>query len=309
MFQGLIDAGERAETTLVRYRIQYWTHISPTFGRMQMQKTRPEHISRWLAEKRREGLDVASIYSILSLLCNRAVERGLIVESPLKRVPKAERPKRRRKTEPRCPTDAECSALIEAASSLRDRALYATYAYAGPRQSEPLGLLWRELDLVNGVMHVEKQLSRSLPARRVPPKSANSVREVELLPELVALLKQHKVEAFKKGHAGPDDYVFSTADGKPLHHRNVFRDLCKAADRAGLNREGLPKLGTHDLRHASISRWIAAGIDPATVARMAGDDVKTILTTYVHEFDKAKRNDEIRERLAAGTSITLGGAS
>jgi hypothetical protein len=42
---------------------------------------------------------------------------------------------------------------------------------------------------------------------------------------------------------------------------------------------------------------------------MAGDDVKTILTTYVHEFDKAKRNDEIRERLAAGTSITLGGAS
>jgi hypothetical protein len=29
------------------------------------------------------------------------------------------------------------------------------------------------------------------------------------------------------------------------------------------------------------------------------------LTVYVHEFERAKRHDEIREKLAAGTSIRL----
>jgi hypothetical protein len=55
----------------------------------------------------------------------------------------------------------------------------------------------------------------------------------------------------------------------------------------------------------TISRWIAAGLHPATVARMAGDDVNTILSVYVHELERARRQDEIREKLAAGTSIRL----
>jgi hypothetical protein len=38
---------------------------------------------------------------------------------------------------------------------------------------------------------------------------------------------------------------------------------------------------------------------------MAGDDVQTILATYVHEFERAKRQDEMRDKLAAGTSIRL----
>jgi len=83
------------------------------------------------------------------------------------------------------------------------------------------------------------------------------VREVELMPELVALLKQHKAHAFARGHARPEDFVVSTAEGRPLYYRNVSRDLGVAADRAGLNdREDVPRLSTHDLRHTTISRWI-----------------------------------------------------
>ena len=42
---------------------------------------------------------------------------------------------------------------------------------------------------------------------------------------------------------------------------------------------------------------------------MAGDRIDTILKTYAHAFEQARRNDEIRARLVAGTSIALGGAS
>jgi hypothetical protein len=56
---------------------------------------------------------------------------------------------------------------------------------------------------------------------------------------------------------------------------------------------------------AAISRWIAAGLDPVTVARMAGDSLEPILKTYAHEFDRAKKRESNRAKLAEGTSIRL----
>jgi len=41
------------------------------------------------------------------------------------------------------------------------------------------------------------------------------------------------------------------------------------------------------------------------VARQAGDTVETISKVYAGEFDRAKRRDSIRERLASGTSIRV----
>jgi integrase len=336
LFEGLIASGERAPTTLERYRIQYRVHLSPTLGKRRVQSIRPEHISRLLADLRRKGLDVASVYSILSRLINRAVTLGLIVESPLKRLGEDERPKRSTKTKARRLEDEQCSKLIKHALP-STRVLLALYAYTGLRQSEGLGLTWDDVDLEEAALHVRKQLARKKrgePIRRVALKSERGVRDVELLPELVTLLKQHKAEAFKRGHARPEDFVFSTGDGGPLFYRNVARDLRIAADRAGLNGERLqrialeqprrdrrralleeaegrangddvPVLSTHDLRHTAVSRWIAAGLDVVEVARQAGDHPDVILRVYAGEFERAKRRDEIRERLAAGTTIQL----
>jgi integrase len=304
LFEGLVASGERSPGTLERRQIQYRVHVRPTFGRMRVQKIGAQHVSRWLAEKRAEKKDVASIYEILRVLFNHAVSRGFIVESPLKRLSTPERPRRRAKSPARCVNDDECSVLIE--NSLPSiRTLTALYAFTALRQSEGLGLIWDDLDLTEGILRVRAQLSRRKPARRVPPKSANGVREVDLLPELVTLLKRHKAAAFARGHAGASDFVFATADGKPLYYRNVSRDFRKAADRAGLNPEGVPSLTCHDLRHTTISRWIASGLDAVEVARQAGDTVATVTKTYAHQFDVAKRRPEIREKLAAGTSIRL----
>ena len=47
-------------------------------------------------------------------------------------------------------------------------------------------------------------------------------------------------------------YVFTTSSGKPLNRNNVAkRGLDNAARAAGLNRDEVPKLGFHDLRHRS----------------------------------------------------------
>ena len=238
---------------------------------------------------------------------NHALSRGLILASPLARLARGERPKQRPKTAARCLTDDECSSLIQHALP-STHVLIALYAFTGLRQSEGLGLLWSDFDAEEGVLRVFKQLERQKrgePVRRVPLKSERGVRTIELLPDLIALLKRHKADAFSRGCASPEDFVFLTSSRKPLYYRNVTRDLGTAADRAGLNREGVQRVSTHDLRHTAVSRWIAAGLDAVTVAAMAGDRVDVILSTYAHEFDRAKRQGEIRSKLAAGTSIRL----
>jgi integrase len=82
--------------------------------------------------------------------------------------------------------------------------------------------------------------------------------------------------------------------------------------RAGLNPkgkatpEGLQPVGWHDLRHTAISRRIAAGLDVKTVQRMAGHAKPSItLDLYSHEFEKAARSDDLRNRLMAASSPLL----
>ena len=317
-FEGLVASDERAPRTLEKYRSHYRIHLAPFFGRMKVQAIRASQVSAWLAAKRRQGIDVHSVYATLSTLLNHALSREVILDSPLKRLAKGERPKQQAKNPPRCLTDDECSALI--LNSLpATRTLNAFLMCTGARQSEALGLFWEDLELPKergeyGSVRIHRQLERRKRGdapRRVPLKSARrrpeaAEREVDLHPDLVDLLKIHRAQAFSWGTARPDSFVFATASGEPLYYRNASRDLDKAASRAGLNdREDVPKLSTHDLRHTAISRWIAHGLDPATVAAMAGDRVDVILSTYVHEFQRANRKDDIRAKLTAGTNIRL----
>jgi integrase len=314
MYDGLVRAGEKSPRTLENYRQRYRTHLERPFGRIQVQALRPEHVSRWLTDKRAAGLSswtIKSVYTLLSAILDHALTRGLIAETPLKRISKTERPQARNRSDARRLTDEECSNLIEHALP-STRTLIATAISTGLRQSELLGLVWDDVDFECGQIHVRAQLSRGKrcqPPRRVPLKTDAGRRDVEALPELVALLKKHKADAFARGRARADSFVFTTAEGGPLHHRNVARDFSTAAHRAGLNREGVPAVSLHDLRHTFVCRLIAAGLDVVEVQRQAGHKNPAItLRLYAGEFERAKRRDSLRQKIAAsGLGAVLGG--
>jgi integrase len=315
MYDGLVRAGEKSLRTLDNYKQRYRTHVESPLGRIQVQALRPEHVSRWLADRRAAGLSswtIKSVYTLLSAILDHALTRGLIAETPLKRISKTERPQARNKSEARRLSDAECASLIAHALP-STRALIATAVFSGLRQSELLGLVWDDVDFDEGQIRVRAQLSRvkqGQPARRVALKTDAGRRNVEALPELLALLREHKAAAFERGHARSDSFVFTTADGRPLHHRNVSRDFATAADRAGLNRDGVPKLSLHDLRHTFVCRLIAASLDVVEVQREAGHKNPAItLRLYAGEFERAKRRDSLRQKIAAsGLGAVLEGA-
>jgi integrase len=313
MFGGLVASGEKSERTLDGYQQRYRTHIEPRLGGKKLQKLTASDVSRMLAELRKQGLSpwtVRKVFDLLSVILNRAVSQEIIDVSPLDRIDKSEKPKGKNQTKARNLTNAERVDLIESALP-GYRAIIATAVTTGMRLSELLGLRWQDVDFENGLIRVRHQLSRATrerPARLLPLKTDAGERVIdELADELLPLLRKHRAEAFRLRHARPEDFVFATLTGAPMYCRNVSeRGIGKAADRAGLNPAGVPKLGMHDLRHTAISHWIAAGLDVVTVQRRAGHARPSItLDLYSHEFGEANRSAETRARLRAVSSLGI----
>ena len=107
------------------------------------------------------------------------------------------------------------------------------------------------------------------------------------------------MQALSTGLHGPDQLVFCAKMGTPLSHRNVAREIRRARDNAVLRTDGPQPVSCHDLPPSFVSRLIANGIDPVTVTALAGDKVETILKVYAHEYDRARRGAELRDRISA----------
>ena len=301
-FEAQVEAGERGERTLENYRYHLDKNLLPTLGRKRLQEISVDDCARLIAELRRRGLAATTITGALVPLGRifaLALRRGYINEIPLRRLEASERPRLQRR-EQRVLNHDQIGRLL-AASLPAYRPLLATALYSGMRLSELLGLTWAELDLGEGLIQVRYQLSRARkdkPARRVRLKTAAAVREIPLLPQLGALLKQHKLAS---PHSRDSDYVFSTALGTPLGARNVERrGLGRAADGAALNPDELPRLRVHDLRHTFASHLIVdLKLDVAQVSQILGHARPSItLDVYTHLFDRAAHAADIRERMA-----------
>jgi integrase len=248
----------------------------------------------------------ASALATLESVMRFARRRGWILADPVERLEHDERPRPERRRQ-RVLGRAAIERLL-AVGSPRDRLMVATVLYTGVRISEMLGLVWDDVDFDAGVMHVRAQLScahRGAPARRVPPKTAASVRDIPLVAQLARLRAAHRqASRFARG----EDWVFATARRTPYGHRNVSgRCLGRAAQLAGLNADGWPPLRFHDLRHTFASHLIVdLGLDVAQVSRILGHSRITVtLDIYTHLFEDARHARDLRARMAASPFARL----
>jgi integrase len=302
-FEAKVAAGDRHPRTLEAHHYQLDRHLRPTFGRRAIASISVDDVAELLHSLRRKGCSAktsASALATLQSVMRFARRRGWIVADPVERLEHDERPRPERRRQ-RVLGRAEIERLLVVCVP-RDRLMVATVLYTGLRISEMLGLVWDDVDLDAGVIHVRAQLSRAhrgAPARRVPPKTVASVRDIPLVAQLARLLAAHKqTSRFARGA----DWVFATARGTPYGHRNVSRRyLGRAAQRSGLNDNGWPPLRFHDLRHTFASHLIIdLGLDVAQVSRMLGHARITItLDTYTHLFEDARHAQDIRARMAA----------
>lgn len=308
-FEAMVAAGERRERTLEAHRYHLERHLLPAFPRRTVASITVQDVADLLVELRAAGhapKTVASTLATLRGVLRFALRHDWIVADPVSKLEADERPRLQRRRQRVLGRD-EIGRLL-ACSPDGYRLLIATVLYTGLRISEALGLVWHDVDLEEGVIHVRAQLSRahrSRPARRVAPKTSAAVREVPLVAQLARLLATHRATS---AFAGGGDWVFATGLGTPLGQRNVMaRGLRPAGDRAELNDGTWPPLRFHDLRHTFASHLIVdLERDVTLVSRLMGHARVTItLDVYTHLFDEARHRRELRTCMAASPFAAL----
>jgi integrase len=277
----------------------------PTLGRRRVAALTVDDIAnliRGLVAHGRAPRTIAGALATLGSILRYALRRGYITDNPLPRLEAGERP--RPVPHPRRALGQEEIARLLAACAPRYRLLIVTALCTGMRISELLALNWDDVDFSAGTIRVRAQLSRAqhnVAAERVAPKTAAAIRDIPLVDQLSALLREHqRATAF----AQSVDYVFTPGNGTPLGHRNVERRaLQRAAATAGM----VPAPRFHDLRHTFASHLIIdLGLDVAQVSRILRHaSVTTTLNIYTHLFDDARHATEIRTRMAASPFARL----
>jgi len=269
--------------------------ITSTLGVMPVRSVKAEHVARWQSELLKSGLATGTVGDLrvaLHMVLEQGVIHELIAANPVDRVA-APRVLRAAK---RALSSTEARSLVEAASADRLGAAVALLFVQGWRVSEVLGLAWEDLDLDAGVAKVRRAAVYVDKVGMVlgPPKNAGAAGTHHLSPGVVeALLKRRDAQELERRAADREwptityerrklSMVFTNIDGSLANRQSVAKAVTRAAERAGLETDGL---ATHTGRRTAVTVLYAeAGLDLSDIARYVGHAAEATTAGYVRSL-------------------------
>ncbi|MGH2871284.1 MAG: tyrosine-type recombinase/integrase [Solirubrobacteraceae bacterium] len=179
----------------------------------------------------------------------------------------------------------EVWALVRAAGSEGDGALFRTAAFTGLRMGELLALRWRDVDFAGSAIRV----GASYYAGNLTTQKSGKVRGVPLAPDVASALAQL---GLRRDWVGDDDLVFAGEAGGYLDGSALRRRY-----RAALTAAGLRSPRFHDLRHTFGTRMIAKADIRRVQEWMGHADIQTTMR-YLHYAPRAEDAALVAEAFA-----------
>ncbi|MFF7703554.1 tyrosine-type recombinase/integrase [Streptomyces lydicus] len=234
--------------------------------------------------------------TVLNNALRFAVERGKLPANPLQRVDWAA-PPNDDEVDFRFVPDARLArALLEAVRGQGDRGehlagFFGCVYYAGMRPSEVAALDekacilpadgWGELVLADSRPEVGSGWTndgKPYETRGLKRRARNTTRSIPIPPELVRALRQH----LKQFGTAEDGRLFRASQGGRVRSTEYTAVWQRAREKALTPAELASPLAAvpYSLRHAIVSLWIKAGVDPVEVARRAGHSVAVLYRFY-----------------------------
>jgi integrase len=294
-----------APKTLFRYKEILDSRVVPSIGHIKIDQLRPTHIIEFenmlredgiRKDKKAGGLSEKTIlqhHRIISSILNDAVQWQAIFSNPAARVKPPKVPKKQAK----CYDEEQTGALLDALDQLppRDlkyRVMVELALTTGLRRGELGGLEWKDLDFDKCTLEV-RQASQYLPGQGCfikDPKNETSKRLIAVPASTMALLKKWKAQQSEKRLRVGDlwlgeDWVFTTWNGtriNPDRFTQWFPEF--------LEKNNLPHIPLHSMRHTSATLLIAEGVDLREVSgRLGHADTSTTGNIYAHFLKSADR--------------------
>jgi integrase len=281
----------RKPSTLQGYRSALNTHLLPAFGSMPLEDVTTDVIERWISgfqgSPRMRNKLLIELHGILrrarrvwKLQSNAAAEVEKVPQRPSGDIDVF--------------SPEEVWALVRAAASEQDAALYLTAAFTGLRMGELLALRWRDVDFSSSVIRVRASYYNG---NLTTPKSGK-VRAVPLAPDVAGALAQLGRREY---WTADDDLVFVGVTGDYLDGSALRRRYKTALSAAGLR-----SLRFHDLRHTFGTRMIAKADIRRVQEWMGHADIQTTMR-YLHYAPHAEDAALVAEafRVESGSLVGL----
>lgn len=286
-------------------------HVLPFFGSTPIDTVTPLQIQRFKTQiGRGSASQAAKSWQMAKAIFASAVDNHLIAESPIKSTDKLPAGHAKEEEEPL--TDEQVKQLLAATENAPIGKFVRLALGTGMRKGEILGLMWADVDLVNGVIEVRH--NKSIPANKndAPvsdfPKTDAGRRRIPLPAKLLDLLKHDYANR-------NSDFVFAMTDGRS-YTKSAFRSAWAYIDRrtAGKRPDGKgvgEKYGDvavtldftthpHQLRHTYITKLFEQGLDIKQVQYLAGHATPDMtMRVYTHYRAKQREADTATQVMAA----------
>ena len=254
--------------------------LNREFGERRIEEITTPEIEMWIAGRDAANRTLQKYLVVLSGIFKRAMKLYGLPRNPADMV---ERPRVRRAAKIDVLRPDEVQALVAAADSEQDAALFHTAAFAGLRMGELLALRWRDIDFHRRTIHVRENWTQG---QTTTPKSGSerAVPMAEEVAQRLARLGQREL------FATDDDLVFCSPLGEHLGYKSL-----KDRYRAALTAAGLrPDFRFHNLRHTFGSTVIRYADSREVMEWMGHADLATTrrYLAFVDREDAAKRVSE-----------------
>ena len=270
---------QRKPSTLRDYRSTISTHLLPAFGSVPVEEITADRVERWqraLGGRPISNRTKAKTITILHGIMERARRRHHLPSNPASYL---EKPRTAARVDIDVFSREEVRALVRAAESEQDGAIYLAAAFSGLRQGELVALRWRDVDFPGRRIRVAASYVGGVVST---PKSGR-IRSVPLsrdVAQVFARLGQ------RGSFTGDDDLVFVGVAGEHLD-ASALRLRYKQA----LQAAGLRPLRFHDLRHTFGTLAVTGGAQILQVqAWMGHADISTTMV-YLHYAPNAGEAD------------------
>ena len=281
---------ERKPSTMRDYRSIVRVHLLPTFGDLAIEDVTVDAVERFAVQLAgREGMTNRTRLKILTVLHGVMRRAQRVWKLPRNPVAGIEKPAQRVRTEIDVFSPEEVHALVRAAASEQDAAIYLTAAFTGLRRGELVALRWRDVDFARRHVRVSASYTES---GLTSPKSGK-VRSVPMAPVVAEALARL---ASREHWTGDDDLVFPGMLGDYLDASALYRRY-----KAALGAAGLRSLRFHDLRHTFGTQVI--GNPRVSILQlkewMGHADIDTTMK-YLHFAPRAHDAELVAEAFAGG---------
>ncbi len=262
-------------STLQQYQQVLHSQLLPEFGERRVSNITEGQIRRFITRLQDEGLSARRTnlsLLVLKMVLRAASRRRLIREEPFIGIRSIPEP--RTEVDPLDPQEAE---TFLSTCPPHWQPYFTVSFWTGARPNELAALKWGDVDWVNGKFRIRAGRYRGVEGS---PKTASSIRDVDILPPVAEALKAQKAQQaarrIKAGEGAPErgeDYVFTGRNGGLLNVNHLRERIWYPT----LTKAGLRRRTMYQTRHSFASNALAAGEAPSWVSAMLGHTSPEIL--------------------------------